>query len=979
MIKNKGLSRVLSVCLALCMAAVMLLALFPATTFAADIQAGTPTITVNTTVVGFAGQEWWVIGDASSGVYQQTDSVTLLHKGTGNNPETYGNTAFRTGQETSFSNSTQYSGDSWYYANNPSGASWTKPSDYRGSTLQQRMEVIASGINSASSKEYGLIDPRTLTAGDDANHPITGGDVTNQRLWALSYNEWQTIGNNPARAYGALWWLRSPYTFLTAFHGPSSGDNWGNLTVNSNAPAARPALNLKLSSVLFTSAASGTNAKPTTVGSLSAATAPTGAIKFTMEDTSVAPSFTASATARSGDTYTITYAGAATGAKNSVSAIVTRSGVMTYYGRLASPTSASATTTVTLPAGFDPATDTLKVFAEELNGDNYTDFATTPIAIDTTAPTLTAGDASRTSETAATVKFTSNEAGEYYYAVVESGAGALSIDTSGAGASCGTGASAFTHTLSSNSAKDIYIVVKDAAGNVSADTFKIAIPAYIPHISVTGITGVPATATAGTPLTLSGTVEPSDATNKTIVWSVNNAGTTGTTIAGNILSTTAAGTAKVTATISDGTAVGTDYAQDFDIVVNAAAALSNAKDITAFAINGIGGAISGTAISVTLPYGTAVTALTPTVTHSAASSYSPTGAQNFTSPVTYTVTAEDTTTKVYTVTVIVAASGNTAPTISGPDTIALTVGYADYTQAYTIAGNPAPTVEIDPANANTAGATITNTGLLTIPLGLSAGNYSTAIKATNSEGTATRTVAVNVSEGNTQPPPPPPPYTPPSGDNNSGGGSDRPDTPTYTQQTFTDTSGVIVTGRFTPGARLTVKANALHQSDTDAACNEIRERRANGEIIALFDIFVTGGYTGKLTVTIPVDAAHNGESAEILHCNSAQLETKNITIRNGTATGEFDKLSPFAVAIAATETPTTEGNMNPETGGGPADEANGNDNPNTGAGGLPDTGLGELPYTGDTSPAFIVLLIGAFLLSAGGIIFLLRHRKQAGE
>ena len=88
-----------------------------------------------------------------------------------------------------------------------------------------------------------------------------------------------------------------------------------------------------------------------------------------------------------------------------------------------------------------------------------------------------------------------------------------------------------------------------------------------PFVAVRGIQNVPTTATAGTPLTLSGTVAPADATNKTIVWSVKAAGTTGATIDGSILSTTDPGTVEITATIADGTAVGTDYTDDFTIVV----------------------------------------------------------------------------------------------------------------------------------------------------------------------------------------------------------------------------------------------------------------------------------------------------------------------------------------------------------------------------------------------------------------------------
>jgi len=86
-------------------------------------------------------------------------------------------------------------------------------------------------------------------------------------------------------------------------------------------------------------------------------------------------------------------------------------------------------------------------------------------------------------------------------------------------------------------------------------------------VPVTNITGVPTTATVGA-LTLTGTVVPSNATNQTIVWSVNNAGTTGATITGNSLNTTGVGTAVVTATIANGGVAGANYAKDFNIVIS---------------------------------------------------------------------------------------------------------------------------------------------------------------------------------------------------------------------------------------------------------------------------------------------------------------------------------------------------------------------------------------------------------------------------
>ena len=99
-----------------------------------------------------------------------------------------------------------------------------------------------------------------------------------------------------------------------------------------------------------------------------------------------------------------------------------------------------------------------------------------------------------------------------------------------------------------------------------------ALPATV--TSVTNITGVPGTATAGTSLTLTGTVVPANATNQTIVWSVVDAGTTGATVSGNTLNTVSAGTVNLRATIVNGTAVGTDYTQDFTVAVNPASAVT---------------------------------------------------------------------------------------------------------------------------------------------------------------------------------------------------------------------------------------------------------------------------------------------------------------------------------------------------------------------------------------------------------------------
>jgi hypothetical protein len=76
------------------------------------------------------------------------------------------------------------------------------------------------------------------------------------------------------------------------------------------------------------------------------------------------------------------------------------------------------------------------------------------------------------------VQFTSSEAGRYYYAVAAGGANAPTIATGGSGAACAAGENTITVYMTSG-AKDVYIKVRDAGGNVSA-ALKISVPAYAP-------------------------------------------------------------------------------------------------------------------------------------------------------------------------------------------------------------------------------------------------------------------------------------------------------------------------------------------------------------------------------------------------------------------------------------------------------------------------------------------------------------------
>ena len=87
-------------------------------------------------------------------------------------------------------------------------------------------------------------------------------------------------------------------------------------------------------------------------------------------------------------------------------------------------------------------------------------------------------------------------------------------------------------------------------------------------VPVTNITNVPTSTIEKQPLTLTGTVIPSNATNQTIQWTVKSAGTTGATITNNILNTTSWGTVTITATVANGLTPTTPFTKDFTIKVD---------------------------------------------------------------------------------------------------------------------------------------------------------------------------------------------------------------------------------------------------------------------------------------------------------------------------------------------------------------------------------------------------------------------------
>ncbi len=104
----------------------------------------------------------------------------------------------------------------------------------------------------------------------------------------------------------------------------------------------------------------------------------------------------------------------------------------------------------------------------------------------------------------------------------------------------------------------------------------------------------------------------------------------------------------------------------------------SSKEITSFSIDGAEITIDGTSISVVFPYGTELSSVTPSVSHNGVSiNPDPASVTDFSSPVSFTVTAEDGTTAVYTVTV----SNAERPAFN---TISGTIeGWSDFLASYT--------------------------------------------------------------------------------------------------------------------------------------------------------------------------------------------------------------------------------------------------------------------------------------------------------
>ena len=354
--------RILSILLCLCMAACML----PTVAFAADtgkaIQLGTNALNENvntaTAPTVYFGQDhrnnpgaWRVIGYDGSGVTSAQGDMTLLAAGT------MGEAAF----------------DSVNYS-----------SEYAPSELKTAIDALEAKL---TTEENAAVKKRTLASGSyngENTDCVAGAQVDNAVFWPLSIAEAHAVNQdlrivNKEHTNWAMyhWWLRSPCKLSSSaavVHGNGEVLDDG-MYHTSDEFGVRPAFNLNLNAVLFTSAA--VDRKPD--GGLAPISEYTGnEWKLTLLDNS--RNFAVTEKTVSGDTITFSYSNAQTGTNEYISVVIKDNGEITHYGRIlhldGTTGGASGTASLTLPAGITLDNDTkLYVFNEQYNGDKKTDYA----------------------------------------------------------------------------------------------------------------------------------------------------------------------------------------------------------------------------------------------------------------------------------------------------------------------------------------------------------------------------------------------------------------------------------------------------------------------------------------------------------------------------------------------------------------------------------------------------------------------------
>jgi len=255
-----------------------------------------------------------------------------------------------------------------------------------------------------------------------------------------------------------------------------------------------------------------------------------------------------------------------------------------------------------------------------------------------------------------------------------------------------TNAAGTSTTISSlENGKEYFVRLKSK--NSSGKSAFSAAASGVPFVHATSVQleKTSATMTIGSPLPLAATVTPEDATDPSLTWKTSNSAVA-TVSSSGVVTAKAAGSAMITATSND---VGTLSASC------AITVLSDACAITAFSFAGIASACeidqAARTIAMTIPYEasevigtrTAVFTLSPGATAKVGTKaqVSGTTTNNFSSPVSYTITAENTlVTATYTVTTTMAPDGTGTILVPNPQ---VAVGFSNLPAQWAASGSAA--------------------------------------------------------------------------------------------------------------------------------------------------------------------------------------------------------------------------------------------------------------------------------------------------
>ena len=253
---------------------------------------------------------------------------------------------------------------------------------------QSAMLGVAKNDNATSSLFGRHFGESSLTVNDKAFF-LSAKELANY-VANFEYANGMSASYLPPSIDKGIWWLRSPWFFPNSSHDKSSVgsvSDYGGIvaSLQYNPRSARPAFNLNLDSILYTSTAIRSKWDANVDDRLFAVNTVTNIPEWriTLKDSSRNFSASASTTKlRANERLTITYSGAKTGNSEYVSAmIVDENDDVLYYGRIAQ-NSDSGSAAITIPSEMATGNYKLKVFSEQYNGDYKTDYASNFVNID---------------------------------------------------------------------------------------------------------------------------------------------------------------------------------------------------------------------------------------------------------------------------------------------------------------------------------------------------------------------------------------------------------------------------------------------------------------------------------------------------------------------------------------------------------------------------------------------------------------------